>query len=83
MTQKAKKLLADQVKLDPKLIEMERAHRNGTFFPDGRPRSVVVKVLRFKDKVETLWRAKCLNGTKINEDFSKKVRLKRMNCCHD
>lgn len=58
---------------------MEMAHRNGTFFPDGRPRSIVVKLLRYKDKKEILRRAKCLKETNIfiNEDFSEKVRLKR------
>ena len=53
---KAKKLLADQLKLYLKLIES--AHMNGTFFPDGRPISIAVKLLRFKDKEEILWRAK-------------------------
>lgn len=62
---KTKKFLADHFKLDPKLIEVERAHRNGTFKPDGRPRTVTVKLLRFKDKAEILKRSKCLKGTKF------------------
>ncbi|KAK0141371.1 Ig kappa chain V-VI region NQ2-6.1 [Merluccius polli] len=76
---KAKKFLADHFKMDPKLIEVERAHRNGTFQLDGRPRTMTVKLLRFKDKEEIIKRAKCLKGTKffINEDFSERVRSKR------
>ncbi|KAJ8250918.1 hypothetical protein GJAV_G00214750 [Gymnothorax javanicus] len=76
---KAKKFLADHFKMDPKLIEVERAHRNGTFQPDGRPRTMTVKLLRFKDKEEILRRAKCLKGTKffIHEDFSERMRSKR------
>ncbi|KAG7490865.1 hypothetical protein JOB18_043360 [Solea senegalensis] len=76
---KAKKFLADHFKMDPKLIEVERAHRNGTFQLDGRPRTMTVKLLRFKDKEEIIKGAKCLKGTKffINEDFSERVRSKR------
>lgn len=76
---KAKKFLADHFKLEPKLIEEERVHRNGTFQPEGSLRTMVVKLLRFKDKEEILKRAKCLKGTKffINEDFTERVRTKR------
>ena len=51
----------------------------GRFEADGRPRTVVFKLLRFKDKEEILKRAKNLKGTNlyINEDYSDKVRQKR------
>ena len=76
---KLKKMMSDKLDLDSKLIEVERAHRIGTFLPDGRPRAIVAKLLRYKDKEEILKRAKRLKGSKIfiNEDFSEKVRLKR------
>lgn len=76
---KVKKLISEHLKMDPTLIELERAHRTGKFEAEGRPRSVVVKLLRFKDKEEILKRAKNLRGTKlyINEDYSEKVRLRR------
>lgn len=76
---KVKKILAEHLKMDPKLIEMERAHRTGKYLANGRPRSVVVKLLRFKDKTEILRQAKQLKGTNlfINEDYSEKVRQKR------
>ncbi|XP_035665329.1 uncharacterized protein LOC118408618 [Branchiostoma floridae] len=58
---------------------MERAHRNGRFQPDARPRAIVVKLLRFKDKETILQRARYLKGSHIfiNEDFSEAVRQKR------
>lgn len=76
---KAKKLLAEKLELNPSTIEVERAHRNGKYEDGGRPRSIIMKLLRFKDKEEILKRAKSLKGTKIfiNEDFSEKVRLRR------
>lgn len=76
---KVKKILADHLELDPKLIELERCHRTGRFEADGRPRTVVFKLLRFKDKEEILKRAKNLKGTNlyINEDYSEKVRQRR------
>ena len=72
-------LLTQHLKLDPARIELERSHRTGRFDGDGRPRTVVVKLLRFKDKEEILKRANKLKGTNlyINEDFSDKVRQKR------
>lgn len=76
---KVKKLITEHLKMDPSHIELERAHRTGKFDAEGRPRSVMVKLLRFKDKEEILKRAKYLKGSKlyINEDFSEKVRLRR------
>lgn len=43
---KAKKLFADHLKMDPKLVEIERAHRTGKYTANGRPRPVTVKLLR-------------------------------------
>ena len=73
---KVKKLFTDHLNIDPKLIEIERAHRVGKYDPSGRPRSIVIKLLRFKDKEEIFNRAKNLKGTNfyINEDFSDNVR---------
>lgn len=62
-------------KTDPKLSEIQRAHRVGKYDPTGRPRLIVVKLLQFKDKDEILKQAKYLKSTNffINEDFSKSV----------
>ncbi|KAI8507447.1 hypothetical protein Bbelb_148270 [Branchiostoma belcheri] len=77
--QKVRSLLKEKLQLDPKKIEIERAHRNGRFQPDARPRSIVAKLLRFKDKEAILQRARYLKGSNIfiNEDFSEAIRQKR------
>ena len=76
---KIKKLFSEHLKIDPKHIEIERGHRIGKHDPTGRPRSILIELLRHKDKQEILKRAKTLKGTNIfiNEDFSDKVRMKR------
>lgn len=76
---KAKKLFADHLKMDPKLVEIEWAHRMGTYTANGWPRPVIVKLLRYKDKEEIFKQAKKLTGTNffINEDFSERVRQGR------
>ena len=76
---KVKNVFTNHLKIDPKLIEIERAHRVGKYDPTGRPRSIVAKLLRFKDKEEIFKRSKNLRGTNfyINEDFSESVRQKR------
>ena len=59
-------------------VEVERAHRAGK--PGGeRPRPIVVKFLRHKDRTSILQRTKALKGTRIfiNEDFTESVRQKR------
>lgn len=38
---KVKKIISEHLKLDPTLVELERAHRTGQFNAEGRPRSVV------------------------------------------
>ncbi|CAH1258205.1 Hypp1974 [Branchiostoma lanceolatum] len=77
--QKVRNLLKDKLQLDPKKVEIERAHRNGRFQADRRPRSIVTKLLRYKDKQGILQRAKNLKGTHIfiNEDYSEAFRQKR------
>ncbi|XP_019631891.1 PREDICTED: uncharacterized protein LOC109475612 [Branchiostoma belcheri] len=77
--QKVPDILKDKLKLDPLKIEIERSHRNGKFQEEGRPRPIVVKLLRYKDKEAILQRAKHLKGSNIyvNEDFSDAVRQKR------
>ncbi|XP_049897457.1 uncharacterized protein LOC126388379 [Epinephelus moara] len=77
--EKVKDMLKKKLQLQRE-IEVERAHRTGK--PEAareRPRSIVVKFLRFKDKAAVLQRAKNLKGTKIfiNEDYADAVRLKR------
>lgn len=57
---KAKKLFSDHLKIDPKLIEIERAHRIENYGHTGHPRSIELKLPRFKDKEEIM---KCAKGT--------------------
>ncbi|KAI8517875.1 hypothetical protein Bbelb_038920 [Branchiostoma belcheri] len=74
---KVKEVLRNKLRLNTDNIEIERAHRNGK--PGDRPRPIVVKLLRYKDKQNILRQAKMLKGTQIfiNEDFSDKIRQKR------
>ena len=60
-------------KLGVKDITIERAHRTGMKKNNGRPRTIVMKLLNYKDKVKILKEAKKLKGTNIyiNEDFSR------------
>lgn len=77
---KVKKLLSEKLQIDHRKIELERAHKTGKPSPSStRPRPIVVKFLRYKDKMEVLSKAKALKGTDIfiNEDFSEAVRQKR------
>lgn len=60
-----RKVLSEHLKMDSKQIEVERAHRSGKYDLSGRPRSIVVKLLRYKDKQEILKRSKLLKGTNI------------------
>nr|XP_033465134.1 uncharacterized protein LOC117245763 [Epinephelus lanceolatus] len=75
--EKVKKVLAEKLQMN-QVIKMERAHRTGK--PGGgRPRPIVVKFLRYKDRTAILRRTNSLKGTKIyiNEDFTDTVRRKR------
>ncbi|XP_035693558.1 LOW QUALITY PROTEIN: uncharacterized protein LOC118427744 [Branchiostoma floridae] len=74
---KVKDVIKKKLHINPVHIEIERAHRNGK--PGERPRPIVAKFLRYKDKQTISGKAKMLKGTSIyvNEDFSDRVRRKR------
>lgn len=78
--EKVKALLVAKLQL-PGDIELERAHRMAgrKDFTTGRPRPIMAKFLRFKDRSAVLERARKLKGTNIfiNEDFTEAVRQKR------
>ena len=83
--EKVRKMIQEKLHLDQSNICLERVHRTGkprTLTEDTtntRPRTIVVKFLRFKDREAVLQRAKQLKGTNIylNEDFPEAVRQKR------
>ena len=84
--QKVLKLFGEKLDLDPTKIEIERAHRtekvtNNVQSDNGngssalgrrldKPRTIVVKFLRFEDRESVMWNAK-VRGSKIfiNEDY--------------
>lgn len=76
---KVRDFIKTDLKMDPSKIEIERAHRTGrnqnAEGPDYRPRTIVVKFLRYKDREDVKCNAKMLKGTTkhINEDFSSRV----------
>lgn len=80
---KIMKLLSDKLQLNQKEIELERAHRIGKLIGGGtsgnRPRPIVAKFLRYKDKLMVQEKATKLKGTGIyiNEDFTEAVRQRR------
>ncbi|XP_065667934.1 uncharacterized protein LOC136088184 [Hydra vulgaris] len=57
-----------------KNIEIERAHRTG-LKKDGRPRTIVLNLQKYKDKIRILKESHRLKGTNcfINEDFSRET----------
>ncbi|XP_065658080.1 uncharacterized protein LOC136082591 [Hydra vulgaris] len=59
-----------QQQLGIKDIEIERAHRTGQK-TDGRSRTIIIKLHKYKDKVKILQESSRLKGTNIfiNEDF--------------
>lgn len=49
--QKVKEFLTNILKIDPKTIEIERAHRTGNVKQNsGKARPILVKFLRYKDE---------------------------------
>ncbi|KAK7895598.1 hypothetical protein WMY93_020923 [Mugilogobius chulae] len=78
---KVRKLFIEKLQLDHLKIELDRVYRAGKPLSGNleRPRPVVVRFLRLKDKMAVLDRAKRLKGTGIfiNEDFPETVRQKR------
>ena len=77
--EKVKDVLVDKLELH-RTIDIERAHRTGKPAANNtRPRPIVVKFLRFKERSAVLQRAKNLKGTNIyiNEDYTDAVRMRR------
>lgn len=76
---KIQQMLLNNLGLDSSTIEMERVHRIGQFHEGRKPRKIVVKLLRFKDRQRILFSTKKLKGTNIyiNEDFSDLVQQRR------
>lgn len=78
--EKFRSLLSEKMKIDHQHMEIERARRSGKPVSMGnKPRPIAVKLLRHKDKLSILAKAKILKGSNIyiNEDFSDTVRQKR------
>ncbi len=75
--EKVQKILMEKLQLQK--VEVERTHRAGKPSGGDRPRPIVIKLLRYKDREAILQRAKSLKGTNIyiNEDFTDSVRRKR------
>ena len=75
--EKIKELLKNKLKLKED-IKIERAHRTGKGI-EGKPRTIVFKLLSYKDKSLILGCAKRLSGTGIyiNEDYAKETVEKR------
>lgn len=61
-------------KIDLKLIEFDRVNRSGKYDQSGQPRSIVIELLRYKDKQEILKIDKALKGTSI---FIMKTSVKK------
>jgi hypothetical protein len=62
---KVREIILEKLKMDHRKIEMEHAHKTGkpNTGPGDRPRPIMVKFLRFKDKVAVLERANNFRGT--------------------
>lgn len=67
--EKVQRVLQDKLQVEG--VQIERAHRTGKR-NEGRPRTIVMKLLSYKDKERILKVARNLKGTSIymNEDFS-------------
>lgn len=78
---KLREFFKDKLKIDPKSIEIERAHRIGNSKQQTtKPRPIVVQFLHYKDKELILTKAKTHlknSGVYVNEDFSDRIRKKR------
>nr|XP_047146215.1 uncharacterized protein LOC105844348 [Hydra vulgaris] len=61
-------------KLGLKDVEIERAHRTGRK-NDGRPRTIILNLQKYKDKIGILKELYRLKGTNtfVNEDFSRET----------
>ena len=81
LEEKVKKLFKEKLEIE-KDIEIQRIHRTGQRY-QGKPRTVIFNLLRYKDKVDILKQGRKLKGSKIwiNEDFSKRtlnIRKKKL-----
>jgi len=78
LEQKVQHMFSNKLGLDGK-IEIERVQRMGQYQEGGRPRRIMVNLLRLKDKQCILSSTKKLKGTNIyiNEDFSGAVLQRR------
>ena len=78
---KVRCVINEKLHLDSSQMVIERAHRTGnpTGYSGKRPRPIMIKFLRNKDKMAVLGKAKDLKGTNIyvNEDYTEAVRQKR------
>lgn len=76
---KVRDMLGSNMGLNGKDTEIKRAHRVSQYQEGGRPRQIIVKLLRFKDKQAILSSARKTRGTNIyiNEDFSEAVQKRR------
>jgi hypothetical protein len=74
---KIREIISEKLKMDHRKIEVERVHKTGKQTTRARP--IVVKFLRFKNKVAVLEKAKNLKGTYIflNKDYPEDVCQKR------
>ncbi|KAJ8377991.1 hypothetical protein AAFF_G00249280 [Aldrovandia affinis] len=78
---KVRFVITEKLHLDNSQMVIEHAHRTGN--PSGysgkRPRTIVIKFLRYKDKMAVLSKAKDLKGTNIyvNDDYTEAVKQKR------
>ncbi|XP_065645515.1 uncharacterized protein LOC136075987 [Hydra vulgaris] len=73
-----KKIFTNNLKISTEIIA-ERAHRVGSYKEDKTPRTIVVKLLNYQDKIKILSSLKNLKGSGIyiNEDFAKETMEER------
>ena len=73
-------VINEKLHLDSSQMMIERVHRTGnpTGYSGKRPRPIMIKFLRYKDKMAVLGKAKKLKGTNIyvNEDSHRSCQAK-------
>lgn len=77
---KVRRLISEKLQLDHRAMEIERAHRMGKPTTNGeRPRPIIAKLFKYKDKLAIMENANKLKGSNIfiNEDYTEAVRLRR------
>lgn len=69
----------EKIGIDPREVEIDRAHRMGKNITPGKPRPIVAKFLRYNDREDIRRNAYKLKGTKIGiaEQFPKEIAEKR------